>query len=621
MIVGKPRRTPWQRSPYRLAAFAALTAIALIVLVVRLVQVQLVHGAQYRAAALENQVRLIPVAAPRGIIYDRDKRVLVRSRPSFVVGLIPSEVTHIDAELARLAQAIDVPEATLRHRLLHHRGIDYANFNDVVAQEPYGPVLLASDLQVPQVARLSELLSDLPGVDLEAEPIRDYPMGKAGSHLFGFVGQISEDEYMALKNQGYSPNDVIGKDGLEAQYDRLLRGAPGGQRIVVDAAGDAVPGIKLPAKRATPGDSLVLSVDWRLQAIVESALQSHMRVLERALGRRLSAAVVVEDPYTGGILALASYPNFDPNAFATQDNKKIESYLHDPANPLYDFAIAAESPTGSTFMMVTGSAAITEGVVKVNEIVYDSGEWNCGGYIARDIASGGLGRTTFVPALAASSDGYFYQMSWRLGQARLRKWALLFGLSKPSGIDLPGEVAGNWPTNAWSLRVTGLPMEPSDTCFLGIGQGAMQATPLQITNVASAVINGGTLWVPHVVDSVIDPQGKVVRRYGDRIIRHVPASQEALAAVREGMAEVTGPGGTAYGLAIPGLPFSGKTGTAETGGGYGPNTTWFVAWAPTAHPKLAMTVFVDRSGGYGASIAAPIAQEVLIDYFHPKVKR
>jgi penicillin-binding protein 2 len=212
-------------------------------------------------------------------------------------------------------------------------------------------------------------------------------------------------------------------------------------------------------------------------------------------------------------------------------------------------------------------------------------------------------------------------MSWRLGQARLRKWALLFGLSRPSGIDLPGEVAGNWPTNAWSLRVTGLPMEPSDTCFLGIGQGAMQATPLQITNVASAVINGGTLWVPHVVDSVIDPQGKVVRRYGDRIIRHVPASQEALAAVREGMAEVTGPGGTAYGLAIPGLPFSGKTGTAETGGGYGPNTTWFVAWAPTAHPKVAMTVFVDRSGGYGASIAAPIAQEVLIDYFKPKIKR
>jgi penicillin-binding protein 2 len=620
MIIGKRRRTPWQRSPYRLAIFVVVIAIALIALVVRLAQVQLIHGAEYRAAALENRVRLIPVAAPRGIIYDREDRVLVRSSPSFVVGLIPSEVTDLQKELSQLSQAIGVPTATLQHRLLHHRGIDYANFSQVASQEPYGPILLASDLQIPEVARLSELLGDLPGVDLEAQPIRDYPMGTAGSHLFGFVGQITQEEYAALKHQGYSPNDVIGKDGLEAQYDRLLRGAPGGQRIVVDAAGNAVPGIKLPVKPAVPGDSLVLSIDWRLQAIVESALQGHLRALERALGRRLSAAVVVEDPYTGGILALASYPNFDPNAFATQDDKRIESYLTDPANPLYDFAIAAESPTGSTFKMVTGSAAITEGVVKTNEIVYDTGYWNCGGYVAHDIASGGLGRTTFIPALAASSDGYFWQMSWRLGQERLRKWALLFGLSKPSGIDLPGEFAGNWPTNAWSLKVLGLPMEPSDTCFLGIGQGAMQATPLQIANVASAIINGGTLYVPHLVTAVRDPQGKVVRRIGDRIIRQIPATREALASVRAGMAKVTDPGGTAYGLAIPGLPFSGKTGTAETAGGNGPNTTWFVAWAPTVHPKLAMVVYVDRSGGYGASIAAPIAQEVLIDYFHPKVK-
>jgi penicillin-binding protein 2 len=268
--------------------------------------------------------------------------------------------------------------------------------------------------------------------------------------------------------------------------------------------------------------------------------------------------------------------------------------------------------------MVTGSAALTEGVVKVDQVIDDTGGWNCGGYYARDIAAGGLGDTTFVPALAASSDGYFFRLAWWLGNARLRKYALAFGLDAKSGIDLPGENEGNWPTNAWELRAFGVPMEPSEACFLGIGQGAMQATPLQIVNVASAVINGGTLYRPQVVREVRDPNGGLIIRFVPRVIRHVPVTPSALGAVREGMANVTDPGGTAYGLAIDGLPYSGKTGTVETAGGNGPNTTWFVAWAPTTHPHLALAVFVDRSGGYGATVAAPIARQILVKYFNKK---
>src|SRR5581483_6150577 len=239
----------------------------------------------------------------------------------------------------------------------------------------------------------------------------------------------------------------------------------------------------------------------------------------------------------------------------------------------------AGTPTGSTFKMVTGSAALTTGVVKVNEIVYDSGAWNCGGAIFRDLAAGGLGPTAFVRALAASSDGYFFQMGWRLGNARLRKYALLFGLGAKSGIDLPGEFEGDWPTNASMLKSSGLPLEPSDVCSLAIGQGAMQATPLQMANVESAVVNGGTLYHPRVVAEIRDPQGRLIEKFGPRIIRQVSVTQDALKAVRQGMDEVTDPGGTAYGLAIDGLPFGGKTGTAETAGGAGPNTTWFVAYA------------------------------------------
>lgn len=610
------RRISWERPPLRIIVFGAIMLVALLALVGRLVEIQLVHGATYRAAAQENQIRLIRVAAPRGLIYSRDGIVLARNRPSFVVGLIPSEVVDLQSEMNELSQVIGVPEASLLNKLYHHHGIDYTSFAQVRSEEPYGPIILAVDLPVPIVARLSEILTDLPGVDIEAQPIRNYPYGDTASHVVGYVGAISAPEYARLQRFGYSANDVVGKDGLEAEYDSYLRGQPGGERIEVDASGQVVRGAEFPQKPAVPGDALVTTLDWRLQRIVETALVDGLRSWGR--GRPLTGAVVVEDPYTGGILALASYPNFDPNAFATQESATVESYLTSPLEPLFDRAIAAATPTGSTFKMVTGSAALTEGVIGVDQVVYDSGAWNCGGYLARDMAAGGLGDTTFIPALAASSDGYFYRLSWYLGNERLRKWALLFGLNRVSGIDLPGEGPGNWPTNGWMERTYGVPLEPSDVCSLGIGQGAMQATPLQIANIASALINGGTLYRPHVVSEIRAPDGSVVARDERDVIREIPASPSALAAVRAGMARVTDPGGTAYGLAITGLPYSGKTGTVETDAGQGPNTTWFVCWAPTDHPKFAIAVFVDRSGGYGAQVAAPIARDILVQYFRKK---
>jgi penicillin-binding protein 2 len=611
-----PRPKTWQLPLWRLVVFCVVVAVALLALLARLVQVQLLDGQRYRAAAQANQIRLIPVAAPRGTIYDRQGVVMARSRPSFAVALIPSEVSDVHRELFTLAQILGVDERPLWYRLLHHRGVTYSSFDDVVTSEPYGPVMLVTDVPVAAVARLSEVLEDLPGVDLEVQPMRDYPHGAAASHLVGYVGAITQEEYERLKYEGYSPNDVIGKDGLEYSYDRYLRGTPGGERVVVDATGAVVPNTKLAAKAAIPGDTLVTSIDWRLQEIVEEALASGIHAV--AGSRRLSGAVVAENPWTGGILALASYPNYNPNDFAASRWKRIARYLTDASQPLFDRAIAAATPTGSTFKMVTGSAALTERVVGVNQVVDDTGGWDCGGYYAQDIAAGGLGDTTFIPALAASSDGYFWRLSWWLGNARLRKYALAFGLDAKTGIDLPGENEGNWPTNAWELRAFGVPMEPSEVCFLGIGQGAMQATPLQMVNVASTVINGGTLYRPQVVREIRSPQGQVIARFSPQIIRRVPVTSAALAAVRAGMARVTDPGGTAYGLAIDGLAFSGKTGTVETDNGNGPNTTWFIAWAPTAHPKLALAVFIDRSGGYGATVAAPIAREILVRYFNKK---
>ncbi|MFY9779248.1 MAG: penicillin-binding protein 2 [Candidatus Baltobacteraceae bacterium] len=613
-LAAEPPR-PFPRSTWKLVVFILAVALALASLVARLTQIQLVEGERYAAAARANQIRRIPVAAPRGRILDRNGVVLVRSRPSFVCALIPSEVKDFDRTMHDLAGVLQVPEPLLRKRLLHHRGINYKTFDEVATYEPYGPIILASDLSNSQMARLAEAQDELPGVDLEAQPVRDYPYHRYGAHAFGYVGLITEDEYRELKPKGYSPNDVVGKDGLEAQYDGFLRGKPGGQQIEVNSQGQLVR--RLGPVEPTPGDSLVLTLDWRLQEIVENALRDQLALVGERRGRRLAGAVIAIDPRDGGILALASYPSFDPNDFANGIKESTYStYLNDPLQPLYDRAIGAATATGSTFKMVTGSAAITSGVIGQDQVLYDSGSWECHGTLFSDIAAGGIGTTDFVHALAASSDGYFYQLGDRLGHERLRYYALQYGLGSRLGVDLPGEYPGNWPTNAWSMKTYGVPLEPSDVCQLAIGQGAMQATPLQMANVAATVVNGGTLFRPHLVGAIRDASGRIVKRFDHEVIRRVPVSAEALSEVRAGMSQVTMPWGTAYGEDVPGVPYGGKTGTVETDGGSGPNTTWFVAYAPADHPKFAMAVFMERTGGYGADTAAPVARRVIAGYFH-----
>jgi len=615
-VADSPR--PFPRGTWRLVAFMLVVLAALAALIARLTQVQVFEGARFEAAARANQIRRIPVAAPRGRIYDRHGVVLVRSRPSYVCVMIPSDVHDSARTMRELAGVLGIPESKLWKRLLHHHGINYNDFDEVATYEPYGPIVLASDLTATQMARLAESQDQLPGLDLEAQPVRDYPYHKLGSHFFGYVGQITEDEYASLRGKGYTQNDVIGKEGLEEAYDRSLRGTPGGEQIEVNAQGQLVRSLGF--VEPVPGNSLILSIDWRVQNLAETALRDQLAVTAKLRGHRLAGAVVAIDPRDGGILALVSYPNFDPNDFTNGIKESTYAgYLNDPLRPLYDRAIGAATPTGSTFKMVTGSGAITSGVIGKNQVLYDSGAWNCHGHTFVDVASGGLGDTNFEHALAASSDGYFYQLGYRLGHTRLRHWAEEFGLGKTLGIDIPGEYPGNWPTNAWSMKVYGLPLEPSDVCQLAIGQGAMQATPLQMADITATVVNGGTLFRPHLVDAIRDAHGNVVKRFDHEIIRHVGVSAEALREVRAGMDQVTEPWGTAYGEDVPGIAYGGKTGTAETDGGNGPNTTWFVAYAPAAHPTIAIAVFMERSGGYGANTAAPVARKIIAGYFNKKL--
>ncbi|TAM59688.1 penicillin-binding protein 2 [bacterium] len=601
----------------RLWAFVAALALIVAALAARLVDVQLLHGAQFEAAARANQIRQIEIAAPRGLILDRRGAVIARSRPSFVLAVIPSEVAKPERTIAKVAALIGHPSSELWRRLLHHRGINYKSFEELQVYEPYGPVILARALHPAQVARLVEASEDLPGIDVEVQAVRDYPYGSAGSHLLGHVGQITEEEYQSLKHFGYTPNDVVGKDGLETIYDRWLRGTPGGKRVVVDAQGNVVRNIGYADPK--PGDSLVTSLDWRLQTYLETGMRRELQRQSKLTGRSLAGAAVAIDPNTGGVLALVSMPNYNPNDFSDGiSQRNYTRYVTDPRRPLYDRAIAAATATGSTFKPLVAAAALAEHVISADAHFYDGGSYYCHGARFHGFENEALGSINMYQAIAASDDVYFYHLGDLLGHARLRDYALQFGLDAKSGIDLPGEYEGNWPTNAWMMKVYGLPLEPSDACILAIGQGAMEATPIQMANAVAAIANGGTLWRPHIVTSIRNWQGKTVKVIAPAAIRRITVPPQEFAVVRKGMSLVTGAGGTAFGLTIPGLPYGGKTGTVETDGGHGPNTTWFEAFAPVDHPKIAIAVYMERTGGYGATIAAPVAAYALAKYFGKK---
>jgi len=603
--------------PRRFWFFVGMLALIVAALTGRLIDVQLVHGRQFEEAARANQIRQVEIAAPRGFILDRRGTVIARSRPSFVLAIIPSEITDPNRTIATLAKLIGRPTSELWHRVLHHRGVNYRNFDELQVYEPYGPVILARELRADQVARLVEGTEDLPGIDVEVQPVRDYPYGEDASHLFGYVGQITEEEYQKLKRFGYSPNDVIGKNGLEAVYDKWLRGTPGGKRVVVDAQGKVVREIGYADPK--PGDSLVTSIDWKLQEALEVGMRRELARQGKLQGRQLAGAAVAIDPNTGGILALVSQPNFNPNDFATGLTlKKYEYYLTDRLHPLYDRAIGAATATGSTFKPLVAAGALASGVIKPGDHFYDGGSYYCHGASFHGFENEALGSIDMYQAIAASDDVYFYHLGDLLGHQRLAYWAHAFGLAAKTGVDLPGEYEGNWPTNEWMMKVYGLPMEPSDVCILAIGQGAMEATPIQMADAVAAIANGGTLWRPQIVRAIRDGAGKTVKVFPPEAIRHIPISAADFAVVRKGMSMVTGAGGTAHGLTIEGLPYGGKTGTVETDGGNGPNTTWFECFAPVDHPKVAIAVYMERTGGYGATVAAPVAAYALAKYFGKK---
>ena len=605
---------------------ALLLAIVAIfgVLVWRLADTQLRNGAYYEYLADLNQTRTIPVAAPRGLLYDRNGIVIARNRPSFVVQVVPFQLSDPNAEIRELATILSIPEATLWQRLLHQNGVTYKTFDDLAAAIPLGPVNIAEDLSTATVGRFAERADELPGMSVELVPVRQYPYGTAASHAIGYVGQISEAQFTELKSKGYGPNDTIGEEGLEMTYDALLRGRRGGRRIKVNAAGQAVASVGDPIP-ATPGLNLDLTLDWPLQRAAEAAMADQITTIAKNIGHRVGGSAIVENPNTGAILALVSQPNFDPNDFAAGiSGKRYNGYLHDPLLPLFDRAVSGAYPTGSTFKMITSSAALESGLLTEDSTRYCGGVYDLNGFYFHDAEGGSHGTLTIRPAISRSCDVFFYQVGNELGIDKLDKYAAAFGIGRMTGIDLPGETSGTLPSPAWKRRVVKDEWYAGDTVDLSIGQGFLEASPMQMLRVVSAVANGGELYAPYMVADARDAHGRIIKRFSPRDQGSVGVSPTNLAIVRQGMlGAIQDPYGTAYNVYIPGFHYAGKTGTAENfptvDNPQGRNHAWFVCFAPYDHPQIAVVVFMDQSGDFGAVNAAPVAQKIVSAYFHLKV--
>ncbi len=564
---------PWSPRVARLG----LVVLAMFALIAaRLWTMQAIDGASYLEMSEQNRMRDFRIPAPRGVIYDRSGRALVTNRPSFAVSVLPMEVHDPARLVASLAPILGIEREEMASRLEAGRA------------RPFEPVTLRRDVPKTIVMTVEERRLDLPGVVVQAEPVREYLMGSLGAHALGHLGEITEEELRARPL--HRPGDLIGKTGVERAYDAYLRGEGGRLRVEVDAAGRPV---RLISRRpARAGQSLVLNLDARLQEIAEQGLS----------GR--SGAVVVMDPRSGEVLALASAPTFAPGLFSGGISPASWRRLTtDRGLPLLNRAVEATYEPGSVFKVVTGLAALGEGMARRESRYECTGSLQLGRWLFRDLAA--HGSLNFIRGTAVSCNVMFWSLGRMLGVEQLERYARGLGLGAITGIDLPGEAAGLVPSAAWKQRAWGEPWYPGDTLNMSIGQGFVLTTPVQVARMIGAVATGGRLVSPRLGRRVLAPGGAEVTAFAPEVKDALlPLAPGALHALREGMRAVV-EGGTGVAAAVPGLAIAGKTGSAENPRGV-PHA-WFAGYAPAEAPALVVVVFVEH-GRRGGEVAAPIAR-------------
>jgi penicillin-binding protein 2 len=592
----------------RALVVGVIALILFLVVVGRLLYLQVISYSHFATLAEGNRLRAEPVTPPRGLIFDRNGVPLAENKPSYELDVVTEQVPDLAATLDALGKLVEL------------RPGDLKRFNLLLkSKHPFQSLPLRMELSDEDIARFAARRQDFPGVDISATLTRFYPQGPLTAHTLGYVGLVSPEELQQLDPTQYISTSQVGKVGVEASYEKLLHGSVGVREMETTAEGRPVRQVSYTPP--VPGSDLYLSIDVKLQQVAEQALGDN------------NGAVVAIDPNTGEILALVSRPDYDPNLFVGGiETDEYQALQDDPSQPLYDRALRGQYPPGSTVKPFLGLAALNYNVVTPFTSLM------CPGYFYlpsnpnpyRDWRKGGHGETNLSKAITQSCDVYFYTVAMKLGIDRVHDFLTQFGLGEPPAVDISGALSGTMPSPEWKRRYVRQPWYQGDTVNIGIGQGYMLTTPLQLASAVATLSMRGQRFAPHVLHSVGDPLSGVI---SDTVPQALPTVVDAYPSawdiVIKAMIGVTQPGGTAaFASAGAKYPFGGKTGTAQVHakrlGVFGEEDesgvpkelrdhAWFIAFAPAEQPRIAIAVLVEHGGGGGA-VAAPVARKVMDAY-------
>jgi len=595
-----------RRLNVRILVIQALLGAVLVVYLLAFWYLQVVKVDHYRRLSDSNRLRRVTIMPLRGVIKDSENRVLANSRIAFNIRLDREKVPEMQAFLPRLAGILGIPETTLRERLAKYRG-----------RPAFEPVILKEDVDLAEAAYIESRRLELPMLSVEVESRRNYLYGPLAAHALGYVGEVSEDQIKADPSAAYDLGEIVGKAGVEKQYDSGLKGVKGWKQVVVNSFGREIQEIE-EGRKSNPGRALRLSIDLDLQ-----------RALEEAYADEAGSAVFL-DPHSGAVLAMISRPAFDSNVFSRRFSQDTwEGLVRDPRHPLQNRVSLSKFAPGSVFKVVMSIAALEEGIATPARTDHCTGSWRFGDktFQCWAIRKGGHGYLRMREAIIQSCNVYFYRLGNEMGIDRISKWAHRFGFGEPTGIDLPHEEAGTVPDPEWKKRAN--PRDPvwhpGETISVSIGQGALEVTPIQMAVFAAAIGNGGTLYRPHLVLSREVREGVEEDEHQDYVVRRVDLKAKTLEVIKDAMWGVVNDEGTGGRARIAGRDICAKTGTAQVFKASRDvdadklpkerrDHAWFVGFAPRDDPKIAWAVFV-QNGGHGGTTAAPIARAVLERFF------
>lgn len=525
-------------------------------LFLRLFHLQVSNGETNRKLADGNRIQIKVIHAPRGVIYDRNGKILAANSPGF---RLYDQKNNKSSFLTR-EQALDM-----------------------------------------------EVKNDPRAANLEVDTIRKYPRGEEIAHVIGYVGEISEDELKSADYQGYRSGDRVGKSGIESYYEKILRGVDGGEIIEVDAQGKRLRTLRTVAPKS--GSNIYLTIDADLQQVAFQTLSEAIKKTESCCG-----AVVAQDPNTGEVLSLASYPSFDNNVFSdNQKNDLIADILTNPNSPILNRGIAGTYPPASTFKIISSIAALESGKVSENFTIEDTGQIFLGPFKFTNWFFTQYGRTegsvNLVKALKRSNDTYYYIISQKIGEQSMIDWAKKLNLGKPLGIDLYGEAKGLVADDKWKQDNYDQPWYPGDTLHMSIGQGFLLTTPLQVNGYTSFIAGSGTMYKPHLLLKVTDVNESVSNKFTSEKLVSGIVKKNNINVIKKGLEEVTIEGGTAWPFLTFPIKTAGKTGTAEFGHPDNETHAWYSGYAPSDDPKIVATVLIE-AGGEGSSDASPVVKEI-----------